>query len=153
MRGSRDIEGSIELVRGRQMRSRTYRGSASEFPQTLAGWLRTQLPPPERYRTPAADVYLSGVVSELRFDSAAALAAYRKAAALDPAMPEARIAVARADFAQGRWREAIVGVEPLTRDRTLPQPLRCELSMMLLDVAPKHLRDRALAEKQQACAP
>jgi DNA-binding winged helix-turn-helix (wHTH) protein len=153
VRGSRDIEGSIELVRGRQMRSRTYRGSASEFPQTLAGWLRTQLPPPERYRTAAADVYLSGVVSELRFDSAAALAAYRKAAALDPAMPEARIAVARADFAQGRWREAIVGVEPLTRDRTLPQPLRCELSMMLLDVAPKHLRDRALAEKQQACAP
>ncbi len=145
------LTATIRVVSNTQVESRTYRGAAQGLAEMAQRMIESRLPPAVRTPTPAGDAYVSGVVAEQRLDMDGALADYRKALALDPELVPARIAAARYGFAQGRWQEAIGLIQPLTQARNLPKVYRCDLNRLLLDVAPEHLREKAIAESRSAC--
>lgn len=145
------LAATLRLSDEHGVRSQVVRGPASELPAAVAEFMRRHLPAAGKREAPGVDAYIAGVVAEQRFDSATALREYRSALAQYPAMPEAKIAIIRIDFAQGRWNEATLRAQQLAGDKTLPQHQRCELSLLLLDVAPARKRQRALQDKQAAC--
>ena len=145
------VAAKIRLSDGRTDRSVIFRGPVGGLAPAVADFMRQQLPPAGRQPTEGAQAYVDGVVAEQRMDTAAALEAYRRALGLYPAMPEAKIAIARIDFAQGRWAQAAGRVRELAEDSTLPQHQRCELNMLLLDVAPDARRSEAEADKRAVC--
>ncbi len=145
------VTATIKLANATKIESQTYRGPAAGLAEAAQRMLESRLPPAVRTLSPAGEAHVSGVVAEQRLDMVNALALYRKALALDPQLIPARIAVARYGFAQGRWQEATGLIQPLIRDRKLPKGYRCDLSRLLLDVAPEHLREKAVAESRSAC--
>lgn len=145
------VAATIRLADARNSRSMVFRGPLSGLVPAVADFMRQELPPPGREPTPGAEAYVEGVVAEQRLQIDAALEAYRRALALYPAMPEAKIAIARIDFSQGRWSEAAARVRELAEDATLPQHQRCELNLLLLDVTPDARRAAAVDDKLEAC--
>ena len=145
------VAATIRLSDPRNSRSEVFRGPLSGLAPAVANFMRQHLPPPGREPTPGAEAYVDGVVAEQRLQIDAALDAYREALALYPAMPEAKIAIARIDFAQGRWSEAAARVRELAEDATLPQHQRCELNLLLLEVTPDDRRAAAQSEKREVC--
>lgn len=145
------VAATIRLSDARTSRSMVFRGPVGGLAPAVADFMRQQLPPPGREPTPGAEAYVDGVVAEQRLQIEPALDAYRRALALYPAMPEAKIAIARIDFAQGRWSDAAARVRELAEDATLPQHQRCELNLLLLDVTPDNRRAAAEREKSEVC--
>ena len=145
------VAATIRLSDARNIRSMVFRGPVSGLTPAVADFMRQHLPPPGREATPGAEAYVDGVVAEQRLRIDEALAAYGQALALYPAMPEAKIAIARIDFAQGRWSEARARVRELAEDATLPQHQRCELNLLLADVTPYAGRGAATRDRLETC--
>jgi DNA-binding winged helix-turn-helix (wHTH) protein/tetratricopeptide (TPR) repeat protein len=89
----------------------------------------------------AGDEYVAGRVAELRYDNLGAVAHYRRALALDPALIEAKIAMARVLYGQGRGRVALEWLVKLEKSDGLTEAQRCRLSGLLIDIAPERLRE------------
>jgi tetratricopeptide (TPR) repeat protein len=147
-----DAVATMRLTSQKGTVSEDYRGAAEKLPAAVADFLARSLQPSSKTLTAAANAYVAGTVYELRLDTPRALSEYRRAASLDPKMPEPKIAMARIAFAQGRWQQAIEIAEPLTEDRTLAPAQQCEVAALLYEVAPEHLRLRAVRERAEACA-
>lgn len=145
------VAARIRLADSRHSRSIVFRGPVDGLAPAVGDFMRRELPPPGREPAPGAAAYVEGVIAEQRLDIPAALDAYRRALALYPAMPEAKIAIARIDFAQGRWSEAAARVRELAEDGTLPQHQRCELNLLLLDVTPDARRAAAEKDRRAVC--
>jgi DNA-binding winged helix-turn-helix (wHTH) protein len=146
------IEANIQMSLRDSVRRKGFAATPTQMTGLLGDYLAGQLPEPRRLRTPAAEAFAAGVAQQQRMDAQAAAEHYREAIALDPKLFEPRLALARIDLAQGRWREAIGSIEGLAQQRDLEPAQRCSLSRVMLDIAPEHLRGRASHELKRACA-
>ncbi len=136
-----EVQASLSINQGQLAIRQHFRGPASELSTAIEKMIMNALGLPSKPPTPASDALISGLVDELRFDNQSALAEFDRAIARDSGMLDAKIAMARVLFAQGRSRDALGFVDQLVGNRTMTEMQQCQLNVLLVDVAPDRLRE------------
>jgi tetratricopeptide (TPR) repeat protein len=95
---------------------------------------------PTRQPTHAVDVLVSGWVAEQQFDHPRAIEEFRRAIARDPALNDARIALASALLEQGQAKAALALIDALLAAPGLGPHQRCVVDKMLASIAPERLQ-------------
>jgi DNA-binding winged helix-turn-helix (wHTH) protein len=132
MRATRTgIEAELGLAQGHTVVRERFRGPANRLTPAVHALLVRVLGPAGSATTPAIDAFVSGRIEELRFDDQAALVEYRRAISREPGMVDARIAMARILFAQGRMADALHIVDALSADTALTATQRCRFDVLL----------------------
>jgi DNA-binding winged helix-turn-helix (wHTH) protein/tetratricopeptide (TPR) repeat protein len=131
------IEADFSLAQGRTIVRERFSGPANRLTPAMHALLVRVLGPSGRATTPAIEAFVSGRVEEMRFDDQAALAEYRKAISREPGMVDARIAMARILFAQGRMADALRIIDALSVETALTASQRCRFDVLLASTGSK----------------
>ncbi len=146
---SAQIDAQLSLMQGDAVVRERFRGPAKRLAPAVRALLVRSLGATTHAPTPQSEAYVSGLVAESRFDQQAALVEYRRALARAPTMADARIAMARILFAQGRLGEASALAEALRADTALTKAQRCRFEVLQAQTAaapiPTDACDRARA--------
>ena len=137
-----DIEAKLTLTQGDTVVSEDFRGPADALAGSVQALLMRTFGAPTRRPTRATDALVSGWSAEQRFDYLRAIEEFRRAVARDPALNDARIALASALYQQGQSKEAQTLIDSLLAEQRLDVRQRCAVDVMLAEIAPERLPPR-----------
>ena len=135
-----DIDAELTLSQGRTVVRERFHGAANQLMPAVQAMLSRTFGAPIRPPTRAVDALVSGWVAEQQFDHSRAITEFRRAIARDPALDDAKIALASALLEQGQGNAALALIDPLLAKPGLDANQRCALDEMLTDVAPERLQ-------------
>ncbi len=137
-----DIEAKLTLTQGDRVVRENFHGPADALAGSVQALLMRTFGATTRKPTRAIDALVSGLVAEQRFDDLRAIEEFRRAVARDPALNDARIALASALYEQGQSKEAQTLIDSLLAEPRLDARQRCTVDVMLAEIAPERLQPR-----------
>ena len=135
-----DIDAELTIAQGRTLAREHYHGAANQLVPAVQAMLARTLGAPSRRPTRAVDALVSGWAAEQQFDNPQAIEEFRRAVARDPALNDAKIALASALLEQGQANAALALIDPLLADSGLETSQRCTIDEMLAKIAPTRLQ-------------
>jgi DNA-binding winged helix-turn-helix (wHTH) protein len=137
-----EVEAELTLAQGDTVVRENFRGPAQALAETVQALLTRTFGATTRRPTRAIDALVSGWAAEQRFDHPRAIEEFRRAVARDPALNDARIALASALLEQGQGNEAQTLVDSLLTEPRLDAQQRCTIDEMLAEISPERLQPR-----------
>ncbi len=140
-----EIDAELTLGQGRKVVREDFRGTGNALAESVQALLTRTLGAPSRQSTPGMDALVSGWVAEQQFDHPRAIEEFRRAIAREPALKDAKIALASALLEQGQGKAALALVNTLLAEPRLRADQRCALDAMLADMSPERLQAKPCA--------
>lgn len=137
-----EVEAELTLEQGSTVVRERFHGPGNALAEAVESLLTRTFGRPIRRPTPAVDALVSGWVAEQTFDHPRAIQEFRRAVARDPALSDAKIALASALLGQGQGNAALALVAPLLAAPRLQTRQRCRLDELLVDISPERLQAR-----------
>lgn len=136
----RDVVAELSLGHGPNVVREHYRGPGNALAGAVRKFLERSLAPTVKTPTRAEDALISALTANLLFDRQRALVEFRRAHARDPASAAVMVPMAVSLYDQGKGREALALVERIRPDAALNDAQRCDMQMLLVQLAPDTLK-------------